>query len=64
MRSKNQDSDEKMTKSIEELKTILASITDQINTLKYSQSKKDSPKPPDPTSVVPDKRRAPPLDGL
>ena len=31
---------------------MLAAITDQINTFKSSPNKKDSSKPPDPTTVV------------
>ena len=42
---------------------MLAVITDQINTLNSLPTQKDSPKPPDPTTVVLDNRRAPPLDG-
>ena len=41
---------------------MLAEIIDQINTLKYSPTKKDSPKPPEPTTMVPDNKRAPPLN--
>ena len=63
MRAKKQDSDDKMNKSIEELKTMLVAITDQINIFRYSPTQKDSPKPPGPTTVVPTKMRAPPLDG-
>ena len=40
----------------------ITSITDQINTLKSSPTQKDSPKPPDPTNLVPANRRAPLLD--
>ena len=49
----------------EDFKEMLSEITDQINTLKYSptQTQKDLPKPPEPTTVVPDNSRAPPLDG-
>ena len=42
---------------------MLAAITDQINTLKYSPTQKDSPKPPDPINVVPTNRRDTSLDG-
>ena len=41
---------------------MLAAITDQINTLKYSSTHKYSPKPLDPTNVVPNISRDPPLD--
>ena len=42
---------------------MLASITYQINTLKYLPTQKNSPKPPNHTNVVRNNRRAPPLDG-
>ena len=42
---------------------MLVSIVDQINTLKYFPTQKDSPNPPYPTNVVPANRRAPPLYG-
>ena len=58
-----QDSDEKMTKLIEEFKTMLAAITYQNNTVKSSPTQKDSTKPPGTTTVVPSNRRAPPLKG-
>ena len=47
----------------EDLKAILAEITDQINTLKSFPNQKYSPNPTDPTTVVPAKSRSPPLDG-
>ena len=50
-------------KLTEDFKAILAEITDQINTLKHSPAHKDSPKPPGPTTEVPDNRRVPSLDG-
>ena len=46
-----------------DFKSMLAEITDQINTLKLSPTQKDSPKPPDPTTVVLYNRGYPPLDG-
>ena len=62
-----QDSDEKITKLIEDFKAMIASsiasITDKINTLKSFPTHNDSPKPPDTTTVVPANRRDPPLDG-
>ena len=42
---------------------MLAEITDNINNLKYLPTQKDSRKPLDPTTVVPDKRRDPTLEG-
>ena len=42
---------------------MLVAIIDQINTLKYSPTKNYSPKPPESTTLVPDNRRSPPLDG-
>ena len=46
MKSNNQDSDDKMVNLTEDFKAMLAAITDQINTLKYSSTHQDSPKPP------------------
>ena len=37
---------------------MIAAIMDQTNTLKYSPYQKDSPKPPDPITVVPANSRA------
>ena len=59
MRARKQDSDEKMT----EFKKMLAVITTNINNLVSSPTNKDLPKPPDPTTVVPDNRRASSLGG-
>ena len=42
---------------------MLAAITDHIHTLESSSTHKYSPKPPDPTNMVPANRRSPPLDG-
>ena len=42
---------------------MLTAITDQINILKYLPTQKDSLNPLDPTTVVLDNRRFPPLDG-
>ena len=47
----------------EEFKEMLTAITDQINTLKYNKTQKDSPNPPNPTNVVPTNRKSPTLDG-
>ena len=67
IKANQKDSDEKTIKLAKDFKAVLVpsitSIKDQINTLKYSSTKKDSPNPPDPTTVVPDNRRDPPLDG-
>ena len=63
MKSNKKDYDEKMRKSTEEFKAMLAAIKDQINNLKYLLTHKDSPNPLDPTNVVPTNRRAPPLEG-
>ena len=53
-----------MTKFAEELKTIFAAITYQINTLKSLPTQKDSPKPPEPTTVVTSNTRTTPLNGI
>ena len=62
MRANKQDSDEKTTKFTEEFKTMIAAIIDQINTLKSSPAQKYISKSPNPTTVVPNNRRSPPLD--
>ena len=64
MVANKQDSNDKMVKFTEEFKTMLAAITDQINTLKSLSNQNDSPNLLDPTTVVPDNRRAPTLDGV
>ena len=65
MKTNKNDSDEKMMKLIEDFNAIIASsitsIIDHINTSKSSPDHKDSTKPPDPTTVVPDNRRSSPL---
>ena len=67
MKYNKQYSDEKTMNITEDFKEMIVSsitsTTDQINMLKSSPDQKDSPKPPDPTTVVLDKRRAQPLDG-
>ena len=42
---------------------MLAAIADRIHTLESSSTHKYSPKPTDPTNMVPANRRSPPLDG-
>ena len=63
MKDSRQDSDEKMMNLIENLKAMIPAIRDQINTLKSSPTQKDSPNHLYPTTVVPDNRMDPPLDG-
>ena len=58
MRANKQYSDEKMM----EFKIFLTLLSNQINTLVSSSTQTDSPKPTDPTTVVPAKSRAPSLD--
>ena len=62
MKSNKQDYDDKMMKLAEYFKTILAAITDHINTLKSSPNQKDSTKSLEPTTVLPANRRDSPLD--
>ena len=66
-KANKQDSDKKTMKLTEDFKAMnassITSITDQINTFTSYPTQKDSPKPPEPTTVVPDNRRAPSLDG-
>ena len=58
-----------MTKLSEDFKTMFAVVSDQINksnhinTISSSPTHKDALTPPDPTTLVPDNRRSPPLEG-
>ena len=54
-----QDYDEKMMKLTEELTAMITSMMDQIDILKSSPDKKDSPKVQDPTTLVPANKRDP-----
>ena len=47
----------------ETLKTLATFMIDQANISKYSPAQKDASTPPDPTTVVPNNRRDPPLEG-
>ena len=64
-----QHTDEKMTKLSEDFKIIFAVLSDQIkklnhiNTMSSLPTQKETPNTPDPTTVVPDNSRAPPLGG-
>ena len=66
--SDRQESDEKITNLTFDLKEIITltikSMMAWNNNSKSSQDKKDSPKPPEPTYVVPTNRRSPPLDDV
>ena len=61
--SNRQDYYEKMKKLTEDLTAIITSIMDQINISKFSPDKKGSLKAQDTTTVVPDNRKDPPLEG-
>ena len=54
--------DEKLAHLTEGLKVLSAFIMNQTNNYKFPKSQKDTLNPQDPTTVVPDNRRAPPLD--
>ena len=58
-----QDSDERMTKFSEEFKTMFAVISNQINTMLSSSTKKNASTNPEPNTLVSANRRAPPLEG-
>ena len=58
-----QDYDEKMKNLTEDLKSMITSMMDHITIPIYSPDHKDLSKDQYPTTVVLDKRRAPPLDG-
>ena len=62
MRANKKYSDEKMTKSTEEFKTMIEAITDNINNLKYLPNHKYPPNTSDSTTVVPSNRRSTPLE--
>ena len=63
MRSNKKDSDEKITRFTVKSETMIAVISNQLNTLVSSQTQKDTSNPQEPTTVVPDTKRDPPLDG-
>ena len=54
MRSNKQDYDEKMTQFTVKFETMLAVISNQLNTLVSSPTQRDASNPPDPTTVVTD----------
>ena len=62
-------SDDKMTKVSEDFQTMFAVLSDQINesnrvnTISSSPTQKDTSTSPDPTTMVPDNRGDPPLEG-
>ena len=64
MRANNQDSEKKMTPFTVKFETILAVISIKLNTLVSSPTHKGTFNPLDPTIVIPDNRRAPPLEGV
>ena len=59
-----QDNDEKIKKPTEDLTEMIASMMDHIMITIYLIYKKDSPKAQYPTTVVPDNKKAPPLEGV
>ena len=64
MESNKQDYDEKMMQFTETLKFLRAFMMDHNNISKSSPTQKDSYNPPDPITMVPSNRRAPPLEGV
>ena len=54
---------EKLTHLTETLKVLTAFMMNESNNSKYSPNKKDTSTSLDPTTVVPENRRAPPLKG-
>ena len=55
--------DEKLTHITEMLKVLTAFMMDQTNNSEFSPDQKDTMTPPEPTTVVSDNRRDPPLEG-
>ena len=51
-----------MTKLSEEFKIMFAVLSNKLNALSSSPTQKDTSTPPEPTTVVPDNRRSPPLE--
>ena len=66
MDEKKINTDEKLTNITEDLRFLTPTITSMMDQTKYSKfslDQKDTSNPPEPTTVVPVNRRAPPLDG-
>ena len=60
---KKMKTDKRLTQITENLQVLTAFIMDQTNIQKYSPTQKDTLTPLDPNTVVPNNRRAPPLEG-
>ena len=58
---KQMNTDEELRQITENLQVLTAFIMDQTNISKYSPTQKDTQTHPDPNTVVPNNRRAPPL---
>ena len=63
MKPNKQGYDEKMTQITVKFETMFAVISNQISTLSYSPTQKDTLTHLDPTTMVPANNRAPPLEG-
>ena len=67
IKANKQESDDKMMKLTENLKSIIASsitsMMDQEKTFKYSPTQKCQPNTPEHNTVIPANKRAPPLEG-
>ena len=61
--SNRQYYDKKIYSAPEDLKEMISPMVDQIKMLKYSPDQKDSTKAQDPTTVVLNNNRDPPLEG-
>ena len=58
-----QDYDDKMKNLKQDLTGMISSMMDQIEISKYSPDKNYSPKAQNPTNVIPENKKAPPLEG-
>ena len=60
---KQMKTDDKITQLTETLNSLTAFMIDQTNDSKSSPTQKDTSTPPDTNTVVPPKKRGPPLEG-
>ena len=61
--NKQMKTDEKLTQITEKLQVLTAFMMDQAKISKFSPTQKDTSTPPEPTTVFPTNRMAPPLKG-
>ena len=59
----HKEANEKLALLTDNLQVLTALMTYKTNISKYSPAQKDTPTPPEPTTLVPTNKRAPPLEG-